>query len=127
MIGDPGANNEFNIAVYNRGAMTLQALRTRVGDADFFEILRTWAEVKKGKNVTTPQFIALAERVSGQQLDDFFDVWLYTPEKPAGIEPAAAAAAASAASAKAGDLLAQSLGDRFGDRIRTRDPRAAAR
>ena len=33
-------------------------------------------------NVTTPEFIALAEKVSGQGLDEFFDVWLYQPEKP---------------------------------------------
>ena len=41
-----------------------------------------------GGNVTTPQFIALAERISGQDLGDFFETWLFTPEKPAGIEPA---------------------------------------
>ena len=33
-------------------------------------------------NVTTPQFIALAERKSGHDLDHFFDVWLYQPGKP---------------------------------------------
>jgi aminopeptidase N len=26
--------------------------------------------------------MALAEKVSGQDLAHFFDVWLYTPEKP---------------------------------------------
>ena len=36
------------------------------------------------------QFIALAERVSGQDLDDFFQTWLFTPAKPPGIEPAGA-------------------------------------
>ena len=33
-------------------------------------------------NVATAQFIAAPERVSGQQLDAFFDVWLYQPVKP---------------------------------------------
>jgi hypothetical protein len=32
--------------------------------------------------VTTPQFIALAERDSGISLRHFFDVWLYQPDKP---------------------------------------------
>ena len=32
--------------------------------------------------MTTADFIALAERESGQQLDAFFDVWLYQPGKP---------------------------------------------
>ena len=29
-----------------------------------------------------PSFIPLAERVSGQQLDDLFDAWLFTGSKP---------------------------------------------
>ena len=37
--------------------------------------------------MTIRQFIALAERISGKQLDAFFRVWLYTPRKPAGITP----------------------------------------
>ena len=43
-----------------------------------------------GGNVTTPQFITLAERISGQDLDDFFQTWLFTPAKPPGIEPTGA-------------------------------------
>jgi hypothetical protein len=33
--------------------------------------------------VTTPEFIATAERVSRQQLDHFFDVWLFQEGRPA--------------------------------------------
>jgi hypothetical protein len=33
--------------------------------------------------VTTAQFIDLAERISGRQLDALFDTWLYTDTKPA--------------------------------------------
>mgnify|MGYP006199223205 CR=1 FL=1 len=29
--GDPGTPNQFHLAIYHRGAMTLQALRTTVG------------------------------------------------------------------------------------------------
>ena len=81
--GDPGsAEFLFNGTIYNRGGMTLQALREKIGDGDFFEIMRRWAAEHRYGNVTTPQFIALAEQVSGMQLDHFFDVWLYQPEKP---------------------------------------------
>ena len=81
--GDPGSPEYlFNGTIYYRGAMTLQALREKIGDADFFEILRTWAAENQYGNVTTPEFIALAEQISGQDLDHFFDVWLYQPEKP---------------------------------------------
>jgi aminopeptidase N len=72
----------FNGTIYNRGGMTLQALRQKVGDFAFFQIMRTWAADNRYGNVTTAQFIALAEQVSGMQLDHFFDVWLFQPEKP---------------------------------------------
>jgi aminopeptidase N len=72
----------FNGTIYNRGAMTLQALREKVGDRVFFRILRDWAAQHRYGNVTTAQFIALAEDDSGMNLDHFFDVWLYQPDKP---------------------------------------------
>jgi hypothetical protein len=81
-IGDPGVGDLFNFAVYARGAMTLQQLRLAVGDEDFFTILRRWAAEHAGGNVTTDQFIALAEQVSGQDLDELFETWLFTPGKP---------------------------------------------
>jgi aminopeptidase N len=72
----------FNGTIYYRGGMTLQALRQKVGDFAFFQIMRGWATQNRYDNVTTPQFISLAEQISGMQLDHFFDVWLYQPEKP---------------------------------------------
>ena len=72
----------FNGTIYNRGGLTLQALREKVGDPVFFRILRDWAAEHRYGNVTTPQFIALAERDSGLHLGHFFDVWLFQPEKP---------------------------------------------
>ena len=62
--------------------MTLQALRGKIGDDAFFRILRAWYAEHRNGNVTTADFIALSERESGQQLDAFFDVWLYRPGKP---------------------------------------------
>jgi aminopeptidase N len=99
VIGDPGVEHLFDNPVYARGAMTLQVLRNAVGDRDFFRILRAWAKRKAGGNGTTGQFIALAERISGRQLDALFDAWLFTAGKPA--LPAAAAATAATASASA--------------------------
>jgi aminopeptidase N len=82
-IGDPGKGNEFNGAVYERGAMTLQALRTRVGETSFAEIMRTWPEQRRYRNGRIADFQALAEKVSGQDLTSFFTAWLYTAAKPA--------------------------------------------
>ena len=70
VIGDPGPDQLFDFAVYIRGAMTLHQLRLAVGDDDFFEIMQTWAADHAGGNVTTDEFIALAESISGEDLGD---------------------------------------------------------
>jgi aminopeptidase N len=81
--GDPPANDLFNVGVYYRGALTLHALRLTVGDDAFFQILKTYYERFQGGNATTEDFIAVAEEVSGQDLTDLFDAWLYNDELPA--------------------------------------------
>lgn len=73
----------FGEPVYMRGAMTLHALRMRVGDTAFFEILKTWTITHGDGNVTTIEFIDLAEAISKMALDDLFTAWLVTPTRPA--------------------------------------------
>jgi aminopeptidase N len=80
----PGPEVMFHAPPYDRGAMTLQALREKVGDGTFRKLLRAWYRENKYGNVTTADFIALSERISRRQLDTFFDVWLYQPVKPTG-------------------------------------------
>ncbi|HYH91788.1 MAG TPA: M1 family aminopeptidase [Candidatus Saccharimonadales bacterium] len=116
-IGDPGPDRLFDFAVYIRGGMTLHALRGIVGDADFFEILQTWASTRAGTNVTTPEFIALAESISGQDLDAFFDRWLFTPGYPLDAVPTPMAARAPAVTPRAGQVPVAERIERFsGDR-----------
>ena len=94
--GDPGASNLFSpMMVYDRGALTLHALRLCVGDEAFFTILRTWTARFHNGNATTEDFIALAEEISGEQLNDFFDAWLFSPALPALPSPRDAAAGAA--------------------------------
>ena len=99
VIGDPGPELLFDNAVYFRGAMAVHALRVEVGDRDFFRILKAWTSRRGGGNSTIPQFIRLAERISGQQLDDLFQTWLFTGSKP--VLDAAATAAPAAGSGPA--------------------------
>ena len=80
--GAPGKDDLFGDSVYTRGGLTLQALRVTVGDDAFFRILRQWASSKKDGNATTAEFIALAEQVSGKQLDQLFHDWLYGTKRP---------------------------------------------
>jgi aminopeptidase N len=81
--GDPGGPERmFDGTIYVRGAMTPQALREKVGEAAFGRILKAWTAEHRFGNVTTPDFVALAERESGKELGSFFEVWLYQPGKP---------------------------------------------
>ncbi|MFY1704317.1 M1 family metallopeptidase [Micromonospora sp. WMMA1923] len=80
--GRPGPENLFSESVYQRGGMTVHALRLAVGDDAFFRILKAWPEEKRDGNATTDEFVALAERISGKQLDDLFDAWLYGTQRP---------------------------------------------
>jgi aminopeptidase N len=82
-IADPQRDTMFASAVYRRGGMTLQALREKINDdPTFFRILKTWTAKYRYGTATTADFIALSERISGLDLDNFFQVWLYTPTKP---------------------------------------------
>ncbi|MEO3862975.1 M1 family metallopeptidase [Acrocarpospora sp. B8E8] len=78
-------NDLFNASVYVRGGMALHALRTEIGDTKFFPLLKKWTADHRYGNVTTEQFIDLAEKTSGEQLDDLFDAWLFKPAKPASV------------------------------------------
>ena len=40
-------------------------------------LLRQWATTKRYGNASTPEFTALAERLSGKDLDAFFRNWLF--------------------------------------------------
>ena len=83
--GHPGtARNLFSGSVYVRGAMALQALRTEIGTEALLTLLRRWAAEHRHGNATIPEFIALAEEVSGRSLDAFFNDWLYSRGKPLG-------------------------------------------
>lgn len=91
-VGKPESNQLFNVLVYVRGALTLHALRLRIGDdAVFFDVLRTYLDRYAYANVYTADFIAVTEEVTGLELSDFFTAWLYDPQMPAipemGLEP----------------------------------------
>ena len=83
LTGDPGPDQLFSYPfVYQRGALAVHALRVEVGDDAFFAILRGWTERYRNGNATVEDFVALAEEISGQDLDAFFAAWLFSPELP---------------------------------------------
>ncbi|MGE3285390.1 MAG: M1 family metallopeptidase [Pseudonocardia sp.] len=80
--GDPGREDLFDRAVYVRGGMAVQAIRSAVGDEDFFAILRAWPTERRGANGTVEDFLTLAERISGEDLDAVAREWLYDADRP---------------------------------------------
>ncbi|MET8584423.1 M1 family metallopeptidase [Streptomyces collinus] len=99
--GDPGPDGQFDIAVYDRGALAIQALRDKVGDKAFFAILKGWPRDHAYGNASVTDFRRYAERVSGKKLSALFDTWLFQPVKPG------ASAARAASLAPAGAAVAQ--------------------
>jgi aminopeptidase N len=84
--GDPGSAGLFDPSVYDRGALTLYALREAVGEDDFSTLVRTWVERYGGRSASTADFEALAAEVSGEDLTALFDAWLRAPSLPSLAE-----------------------------------------
>jgi len=78
-------NEIFNGArSYKKGAIVLHMLRGIVGDNKFFQIMREYSdEPGLAYNVaTTEDFQRIAERVSGMNLNYFFQEWIYGENYP---------------------------------------------
>ena len=67
----------FTRTMYDKGAWVLHMLRWEVGDSSFFEILRTYYETYKYSNASISDFKYVCEKVSGKNLDKFFEQWVY--------------------------------------------------
>ena len=79
----------FNSTVYEKGAWVLHMLRWVLGgpvgaqDRETIDvILRAHAQEHPYGSAETTEFVATAERVSGQGLAWFFDEWLHRPGRP---------------------------------------------
>jgi len=81
-LADPSAGNLFGFNSYSKGAWVLHMLRGEIGDEAFFKVLRAYHERFKGSVASTADFQAVAEEVSDQDLDRFFDQWVYGQGMP---------------------------------------------
>ncbi|MFD2562687.1 M1 family metallopeptidase [Aquimarina rubra] len=70
---DPKASS---LTFYQRGAWALHALKNIIGDANFKLTITNYLEKHKFGNVTTSDFMKIAEQVSGQDLSDYQKIWL---------------------------------------------------
>ncbi len=65
-----------SLTFYQRGAWVIHALRSLIGDASFKITVHNYLERYKFKNATTDNFIAVAEEVSGTDLQEYRKLWL---------------------------------------------------
>ena len=92
IVGDPGPDDLFDFAVYFRGAMTLHELRLTVGDEDFFRDPAPMGRPPRPAATSPPTSSSPSPSASpAEQLDELFETWLFTPEKPDLDELAAVA------------------------------------
>jgi aminopeptidase N len=85
VVSDPGADTAHLFAwavVYQRGGMTLAALRNVIGTSAFDRLVHRWTRHNRYGHGTTDTFEAMAEKVSGRDLTSFFDAWVRQTGKP---------------------------------------------
>ena len=72
----------FDSHSYPKGALVLHMLRSILGDEIFFKTLSQFLHRYAFDAVDTADFIRSVKTVTGQNLDWFFDQWLYKPGHP---------------------------------------------
>ena len=82
VIGDPPARDMFDDRVYQRGALTLHAVRTALGDTAFFPMLREWTATYRHGTATTADFQTLAQRHTTTDLAPLLSAWLFATPLP---------------------------------------------
>ncbi|MFC1703371.1 M1 family aminopeptidase [Candidatus Omnitrophota bacterium] len=67
----------FTLA-YGKGSLVMQMLRSLVGEETFQSIMKRYFQDYAFKNISVADVVRIAEEESAQELDWFFDQWLYT-------------------------------------------------
>lgn len=79
-ITDP--KKVLNRNTYQKGSWVLHMLRHRLGDEAFWKGIRTYYLTYKDSNAMTSDFQRIMEEVSGNDLQEFFDQWVYVKGYP---------------------------------------------
>lgn len=73
-------DENYSPLVYGKGPLFLEALRQRVGDETFFDILRHYLNTFRYRVATGEDFLAVVDQVSGEDLSDLYQEWLWEEE-----------------------------------------------
>ena len=78
IVEDPYNDNIFSTNLsYNKASWVVHMLRGVLGDTDFFAGLQLYQATYGGATATTEQFRDIMESVSGKDLDQYFQQWIY--------------------------------------------------
>ncbi len=69
---------EYGVAAYSKPDVVLATLKNILGAETFARVMKTYAERYRFKHPRTQDFIAVAQEVSGQNLEWFFDQAVYS-------------------------------------------------
>ncbi len=72
----------FDRHTYEKGASVLHMLRRILGDDAFYQSIRHYVDRHQGRNVITQDLMSAIEETTGQNLDWFFDQWVYKAGYP---------------------------------------------
>ena len=72
----------LNANSYQKGGWVLHMLRNTLGDSVFYKCIQAYYAAYKGKNASTDDFRKIVEKVSGQNLQVFFNQWFFTSGHP---------------------------------------------
>ncbi len=81
-LADPGRKAMFDDRLYERGGLTLHAVRCALGDIAFFRMLRSWGQLHRGGTVTTAAFTSHVARFASEPVDELLRAWLHGPALP---------------------------------------------
>jgi aminopeptidase N len=71
---------DYGPIVYGKGAVFFYELREKLGDAVLLEVLQSYLEDRKYLVATPDDLLRVAEQVSGQELDSFYEEWILSAD-----------------------------------------------
>lgn len=81
-LADPGRKSMFDDRLYERGGLTLHAVRCALGDIAFFRMLHGWGRLHRNGTVTTQAFTSYVARFANEPVEELFEAWVYGAALP---------------------------------------------
>lgn len=69
--------NDYGALAYNKGAMFIHEIEQKYGEDKLYQILQQYFKEYRFKIATTEDFIKVCEEVTGDNLDEMVNLWLY--------------------------------------------------